>query len=86
MEAARVLESLQGALATDAALLSEAESQAIAAATQALQQAAQGEDPAAIEDAIKTLDAQTQDLPRAAWTLPFAARWLAILWMRFNHA
>lgn len=61
VEAARVLESLQGALATDAALLSEAESQAIAAATQALQQAAQGEDPAAIEDAIKTLDAQTQD-------------------------
>lgn len=61
VEAARVLESLQGALATDAALLSDAESQAIAAATQALQQAAQGEDPAAIEDAIKTLDAQTQD-------------------------
>ncbi|HGM5292746.1 TPA: Fe-S protein assembly chaperone HscA [Serratia marcescens] len=61
VEAARVLESLQGALATDAALLSESESQAIAAATQALQQAAQGEDPAAIEDAIKTLDAQTQD-------------------------
>ncbi|KAB5497694.1 Fe-S protein assembly chaperone HscA [Serratia sp. RJAL6] len=61
VEAARVLESLQGALANDAALLSEAESQAIAAATQALQQAAQGEDPAAIEDAIKTLDAQTQD-------------------------
>ncbi|WP_413714803.1 Fe-S protein assembly chaperone HscA [Serratia ureilytica] len=61
VEAARVLESLQGALATDATLLSEAESQAIAAATQALQQAAQGEDPAAIEDAIKTLDAQTQD-------------------------
>ncbi|MCT6557326.1 Fe-S protein assembly chaperone HscA, partial [Staphylococcus aureus] len=61
VEAARVLESLQGALATDAALLSEAESQAIAAATQALQQAAQGEDPAAIEDAIKTLVAQTQD-------------------------
>ncbi|HGM5255066.1 TPA: Fe-S protein assembly chaperone HscA [Serratia marcescens] len=61
VEAARVLESLQGALVTDAALLSEAESQAIAAATQALQQAVQGEDPAAIEDAIKTLDAQTQD-------------------------
>lgn len=61
VEAARVLESLQGALATDAALLSETESQAIAAATQALQQAVQGEDPAAIEDAIKTLDAQTQD-------------------------
>lgn len=61
VEAARVLESLQGALATDAALLSEAESRAIAAATRALQQAVQGEDPAAIEDAIKTLDAQTQD-------------------------
>lgn len=45
VEASRVLESLQGALATDAALLSEAESQAIAAATQALQQAAQGKIP-----------------------------------------
>ena len=45
VEAARVLESLQGALATDAALLSEAESQAIAAATQALQQAVQGKIP-----------------------------------------
>ncbi|CAI1084958.1 Hsc66 [Serratia entomophila] len=61
VEASRVLESLQGALASDAALLSEAESQAIAAASQALQQAVQGDDPAAIEDAIKTLDAQTQD-------------------------
>ena len=60
VEAARVLESLQGALATDAALLSEAESRdrrrdPCAAAGGA------GEDPAAIEDAIKTLDAQTQD-------------------------
>ena len=44
VEAARVLESLQGALATDAALLSEAES-AIAAATRALQQAVQGKIP-----------------------------------------
>ncbi|CAI1088965.1 Hsc66 [Serratia entomophila] len=61
VEASRVLESLQGALASDAALLSEAESQAIAAASQALQQAVQGDSPAAIEDAIKTLDAQTQD-------------------------
>ncbi|CAI1023610.1 Fe-S protein assembly chaperone HscA [Serratia entomophila] len=61
VEASRVLESLQGALASDAVLLSEAESQAIAAASQALQQAVQGDDPAAIEDAIKTLDAQTQD-------------------------
>jgi len=61
VEASRVLESLQGALASDAALLSEAESTAIAAAVEGLQQATQGTDPAAIEAAIKTLDAQTQD-------------------------
>ena len=61
VEASRVLESLQGALASDAVLLSEAESTAIPAAVEALQQATQGTDPAAIEAAIKTLDAQTQD-------------------------
>lgn len=61
VEASRVLESLQGALASDAALLSEAESTAISAAVEGLQQATQGTDPAAIEAAIKTLDAQTQD-------------------------
>ncbi|MDT3252574.1 Fe-S protein assembly chaperone HscA [Serratia sp. root2] len=61
VEASRVLESLQGALASDAALLSEAESTAISAAVEDLQQATQGTDPAAIEAAIKTLDAQTQD-------------------------
>uniref|UniRef100_UPI0035C691AC Fe-S protein assembly chaperone HscA n=1 Tax=Serratia quinivorans TaxID=137545 RepID=UPI0035C691AC len=61
VEASRVLESLQGALASDAALLSEAESTAIPAAVEALQQATQGTDPAAIEAAIKTLDTQTQD-------------------------
>ncbi|TFZ50002.1 Fe-S protein assembly chaperone HscA [Serratia proteamaculans] len=61
VEASRVLESLQGALTSDAALLSEAESTAIPAAVEALQQATQGTDPAAIEAAIKTLDAQTQD-------------------------
>lgn len=61
VEASRVLESLQGALASDAALLSEAESTAIPAAVEALQLATQGTDPAAIEAAIKTLDAQTQD-------------------------
>ncbi|CAI0705091.1 Hsc66 [Serratia quinivorans] len=61
VEASRVLESLQGALASDAALLSEAESTAIPAAVEALQQATLGTDPAAIEAAIKTLDAQTQD-------------------------
>ncbi|MBF1995338.1 Fe-S protein assembly chaperone HscA [Serratia symbiotica] len=61
VEALRVLESLQGALDKDAALLSEMESQAIIAASQALQQAVSGDDPVAIETAIKALDAQTQD-------------------------
>ncbi|ATM94860.1 chaperone protein HscA [Yersinia frederiksenii] len=61
VEASRVLESLQGALAADAALLSEQESTAIAQAMAALQQQMQGTDPYAIEAAIKALDAQTQD-------------------------
>ncbi|NIG98357.1 MAG: Fe-S protein assembly chaperone HscA [Serratia symbiotica] len=61
VEALQVLESLQGALDKDAVLLSEMESQAIIAASQALQQAVSGDDPVAIETAIKTLDAQTQD-------------------------
>ncbi|HDZ9833423.1 TPA: Fe-S protein assembly chaperone HscA [Yersinia enterocolitica] len=61
VEASRVLESLQGALAEDAALLSEQESTAIAQAMAALQQQMQGTDPHAIEAAIKALDEQTQD-------------------------
>ncbi|MFA3762011.1 Fe-S protein assembly chaperone HscA [Yersinia sp. 2466 StPb PI] len=61
VEASRVLESLQGALAEDAALLSEQESTAIAQAMALLQQQMQGNDPHAIEAAIKALDAQTQD-------------------------
>lgn len=61
VEASRVLESLQGALAEDAALLNEQESTAIAQAVAALQQQMQGADPHAIEAAIKALDAQTQD-------------------------
>ncbi|WP_019212180.1 Fe-S protein assembly chaperone HscA [Yersinia massiliensis] len=61
VEGARVLESLQGALAQDAALLSEQESTAIAQAMTLLQQQMQGNDPNAIEAAIKALDAQTQD-------------------------
>ncbi|CNK44257.1 hypothetical protein yaldo0001_24030 [Yersinia aldovae ATCC 35236] len=61
VEASRVLESLQGALAEDAALLSEQESTAIAQAMAALQQQMQSTDPHAIEAAIKALDAQTQD-------------------------
>ncbi|MCB5313375.1 Fe-S protein assembly chaperone HscA [Yersinia intermedia] len=61
VEASRVLESLQGALAEDAALLSEQESAAIAQAMALLQQQMQGNDPHAIEAAIKALDTQTQD-------------------------
>ncbi|TQI81738.1 chaperone protein HscA [Serratia fonticola] len=61
VEASRVLESLQGALASDAALLSEEESQAINKAVASLQQTMQGTDPAAIEAAIKIVDATTQD-------------------------
>lgn len=61
VDASRVLESLQGALASDAALLSEEESQAINAAVVSLQQTMQGSDPAAIEAAIKVVDATTQD-------------------------
>ncbi|MFW5386556.1 Fe-S protein assembly chaperone HscA [Yersinia sp. 2542 StPb PI] len=61
VEASRVLESLQGALAEDAALLSEQESTAIVQAMALLQQQMQGNDPHAIEAAIKALDAKTQD-------------------------
>ncbi|OMQ21743.1 Fe-S protein assembly chaperone HscA [Serratia oryzae] len=61
VDASRVLESLQGALASDAALLSDEERQAIDAAVADLQQAMQGSYPAAIEAAIKIVDATTQD-------------------------
>ncbi|MFV9063992.1 Fe-S protein assembly chaperone HscA [Serratia fonticola] len=61
VEASRVLESLQGALASDATLLSDEESLAINNAVAELQQVMQGSDPAAIEAAIKIVDATTQD-------------------------
>ncbi|MFC0225060.1 Fe-S protein assembly chaperone HscA [Serratia aquatilis] len=61
VEASRVLESLQGALASDAALLSEEERQAIDSAVANLQATVQSTDPAAIEAAIKSVDATTQD-------------------------
>ncbi len=53
MEAARVLESLESALAADAALLSAAERQAIDEATAQLRAVAAGDDADAIKDAIK---------------------------------
>ncbi|RJT21570.1 Fe-S protein assembly chaperone HscA [Buttiauxella izardii] len=61
VDAARVLESLQGALATDAALLSAAERAEIDSAMAALSVAAAGDDTDAIEQAIKNVDKQTQD-------------------------
>ncbi|MCT4701489.1 Fe-S protein assembly chaperone HscA [Enterobacteriaceae bacterium H20N1] len=61
VDAARVLESLQGALNSDAALLSAAERAEIDAAMAALSAAAAGDDTDAIEQAIKNVDKQTQD-------------------------
>lgn len=61
VEAARVLESLAGALDADGALLDEEERQAIDAAAAQLQDAAQGNSPDAIENAIKNVDKQTQE-------------------------
>lgn len=61
VDAARVLESLQGALSTDAALLSATERAEIDAAMVALSAAAAGNDVDAIEQAIKNVDKQTQD-------------------------
>jgi molecular chaperone HscA len=61
VEAARVLESLHGALAADAALLNADERQAIDDAAAHLQAVAAGNDPEAIKEAIKNIDTQTQD-------------------------
>jgi len=61
VEAARVLESLNGALVADAALLSAAERQVIDEAAAHLQAAALGDDADEIEQAIKNVDKQTQD-------------------------
>ncbi|HKN02629.1 MAG TPA: Hsp70 family protein, partial [Buttiauxella sp.] len=61
VDAARVLESLQGALSADAALLSAAERADIDATIVVLHAAAAGDDIDAIEQAIKNVDKQTQD-------------------------
>lgn len=61
VEAARVLESLTGALTADAALLSAAERQLIDDAAAHLSEVAQGDDVDAIEQAIKNVDKQTQE-------------------------
>lgn len=61
VEAARVLESLVSALASDAALLSAAERQAIDDAAEQVRAAAAGDDADAIKEAIKNIDTQTQE-------------------------
>ncbi|MEF9677883.1 Fe-S protein assembly chaperone HscA [Pectobacterium aroidearum] len=61
VEAARVLESLQSALVADAELLSNDEKGVIVAASEHLHTMMQGNDPVAIEAAIKTVDQQTQE-------------------------
>ncbi|MDR0218770.1 MAG: Fe-S protein assembly chaperone HscA [Enterobacteriaceae bacterium] len=61
VEAARVLESLTGALEKDADLLSQEEHAAIDAAVQVLIESVQGTSPDVIERAIKQLDKQTQE-------------------------
>ncbi|MGL9733859.1 MAG: Fe-S protein assembly chaperone HscA [Symbiopectobacterium sp.] len=60
IEAARVLESVQSALAADADLLSAEEQTAIVQTVLALKQVSAGDDVALIEAAIKTVDQQTQ--------------------------
>ncbi|QKN83968.1 Fe-S protein assembly chaperone HscA [Scandinavium goeteborgense] len=61
VEAARVLESLNSALAADAALLTVEERQAIDDGVSVLQKAAVGDDADAIKEAIKNIDTQTQE-------------------------
>ncbi|MGK2946432.1 MAG: Fe-S protein assembly chaperone HscA [Candidatus Malihini olakiniferum] len=60
VEVARVLESVQSALAADADLLNAEEQTAIFQAVSALQQVSAGDNVALIEAAIKTVDQQTQ--------------------------
>lgn len=74
VEAARVLESLNGALAADAALLSAAERQVIDEAAARLRAVAEGNDADAIEEAIKNVDKQTRTSLLAAWTNLSASR------------
>ncbi|MRS14670.1 Fe-S protein assembly chaperone HscA [Enterobacteriaceae bacterium RIT691] len=61
VEAARVMESLNSALAADAQLLSADERKLIDDGVVALQAAAVGSDAEAIKEAIKNIDTQTQE-------------------------
>ena len=60
VEAARVLEALEAALAKDAGLLSEDEQAALRVSMQSLATAAQGDDTDAIKRAIETVDKASQ--------------------------
>lgn len=60
VEAARLLESLTQALSEDGNLLSDDENATIDAAVGVLIESVEGDSPAAIENAIKQLDKQTQ--------------------------
>ena len=61
VEAARVIENINSALAADAALLSESELAAIVASVATLQQTVSHDDVAAIKRAIEQTDQQTAD-------------------------
>lgn len=69
-----MLESLNGALAADAALLSAAERQVIDDAAARLSAVAEGNDADAIEEAIKTLINKPGTSLLAAWTNLSASR------------
>lgn len=61
VEAARVLSSLEAALAVDAALLSATERQVIDEAIARLHSVVEGDDVEAIKEAIKNIDTQTEE-------------------------
>lgn len=61
VEAARVIENINSALAADAALLNESELANIVASVDLLAQAASGDDLAAIKQAVEKTDQQTAD-------------------------
>ncbi|ART81858.1 Fe-S protein assembly chaperone HscA [Oceanisphaera profunda] len=61
VEAARVIENINSALAVDAALLNESELANIVASVDLLAQAASGDDLAAIKQAVEKTDQQTAD-------------------------
>ena len=74
VEAARVLESLNGALAADAALLSAAERQAIDAAAEQATPPRQATTLTRLKKRLKTSTNKPRNSPLAAWTNRSASR------------